>query len=249
MAVLLGSLRATLSRTLVLMVSMGYGVVRPTLGGISVKVVSLDLLSLLRRGEGRPPNIVRPVDDLQPGAKLFLVLPVSAFDSVFVLWIFNSLSRTLTQPCCGNRRTNCVSIAFTNVLARRRAASIGWLAFETWFKSTEMIDKKWESAWMLHAFWHVLSFGLLAAICFLWRPGDGSARYASFRTRATSRKIRGGQARSRRTRRRTRTERREDAAVVQGDDEREEDASDARFLKATTTTHRAELETEMGKLE
>ena len=25
------------------------------------------------------------------------MLPVSAFDSVFVLWIFNSLSRTLTQ--------------------------------------------------------------------------------------------------------------------------------------------------------
>ena len=45
-AVLLGSLRATLSRTLVLMVSMGYGVVRPTLGGISVKVVSLGICYL-----------------------------------------------------------------------------------------------------------------------------------------------------------------------------------------------------------
>ena len=44
---------------------------------------------------------------------------------------------------------------------------------------------------------------------------------------------------------------RKDAAVVQGDDEREEDASDARFLDpdATTRTPARELETEMGKLE
>ncbi len=178
-AVLLGSLRATLSRTLVLMVSMGYGVVRPTLGGISVKVVSLGICYLFSAAVKDVVEHVGAVDDLQPGAKLFLVLPVSAFDSVFVLWIFNSLSRTLTQLVL-RKQTHKLRLyrAFTNVLAAAVAASIGWLAFETWFKSTEMIDKKWESAWMLHAFWHVLSFGLLAAICFLWRPDDGSARYA-----------------------------------------------------------------------
>ena len=195
---------------------------------------------------------VGTVDDLQPGAKLFLVLPVSAFDSVFVLWIFNSLSRTLTQLVL-RKQTHKLRLyrAFTNVLAAAVAASIRWLAFETWFKSTEMIDKKWESAWMLHAFWHVVSFGLLAAICFLWRPDDGSARYAYSELSAASRKIRGGQARSRRTRRRTRTERPERRhAVVQGDDEREEDASDARFLVGDDDDDSArELETEMGKLE
>lgn len=178
-AVLLGSLRATLSRTLVLMVSMGYGVVRPTLGGISVKVVSLGICYLFSAAVKDVVEHVGTVDDLQPGARLFLVLPVSIFESVFVLWIFNSLSRTLTQLVL-RKQTHKLRLyrAFTNVLAAAVVASIGWLAFETWFKSTEMIDKKWESVWMLHAFWHVVSFGLLAAICYLWRPDDGSARYA-----------------------------------------------------------------------
>lgn len=178
-AVLLGSLRATLSRTLVLMVSMGYGVVRPTLGGISVKVVSLGICYLFSAAVKDVVEHVGAVDDLQPGARLFLVLPVSIFESVFVVWIFNSLSRTLTQLVL-RKQTHKLRLyrAFTNVLAAAVVASIGWLAFETWFKSTEMIDKKWESVWMLHAFWHVVSFGLLAAICYLWRPDDGSARYA-----------------------------------------------------------------------
>ena len=118
MAVLLGSLRATLSRTLVLMVSMGYGVVRPTLGGISVKVVSLGICYLFSAAVKDVVEHVGTVDDLQPGAKLFLVLPVSAFDSVFVLWIFNSLSRTLTQLVL-RKQTHKLRLyrAFTSVLA------------------------------------------------------------------------------------------------------------------------------------
>ena len=37
-AVLISSARKTVSRSLVLVVSMGYGVVRPTLGGLTKKV-------------------------------------------------------------------------------------------------------------------------------------------------------------------------------------------------------------------
>ena len=38
LAVLISSARKTVSRSLVLVVSMGYGVVRPTLGGLTKKV-------------------------------------------------------------------------------------------------------------------------------------------------------------------------------------------------------------------
>lgn len=40
-AVLIGSVRKTLARTLLLVVSMGFGVVRPTLGGITARVGAL----------------------------------------------------------------------------------------------------------------------------------------------------------------------------------------------------------------
>ena len=178
-AVLLGSLRTTLSRTLVLMMSMGYGVVRPTLGGLNAKVVSLSVCYLFSTAVKDVVEHVGSVDDLKPGARLFLVLPVSVFDSVFLIWIFNSLSRTLTQLVLRQQKQK-LSLyrAFTNLLAANVALSVGWLAYEMWFKSTDMIEEKWESVWMLTAFWQALSFVLLAGICFLWRPASGSTQYA-----------------------------------------------------------------------
>ena len=178
-AVLLGSLRTTLSRTLVLMMSMGYGVVRPTLGGLNAKVVSLSVCYLFSTAVKDVVEHVGSVDDLKPGARLFLVLPVSVFDSVFLIWIFNSLSRTLTQLVLRQQKQK-LSLyrAFTNLLAANVVLSVGWLAYEMWFKSTDMIEEKWESVWMLTAFWQALSFGLLAGICFLWRPASESTQYA-----------------------------------------------------------------------
>jgi hypothetical protein len=178
-AVLLGSLRTTLSRALVLMMSMGYGVVRPTLGGMNAKVVSLSVCYLFSTAVKDVVEHVGSVDDLKPGARLFLVVPVSVFDAVFLIWIFNSLSRTLTQLVLRQQKQK-LSLyrAFTNLLAANVALSVGWLAYETWFKSTDVIEEKWESVWMLTAFWQVLSFGLIAGICFLWRPASGSSRFA-----------------------------------------------------------------------
>ena len=179
LAVLLGSLRSTLARTLVLMVSMGYGVVRPTLGGMSAKVVSLSVCYLCSAAVKDFFEHVGSVDDLRPGARLFLVLPVSMFDSVFLIWIFNSLSRTLTQLVI-RRQTQKLALyrAFTNALALSVVLSLVWLAYEMWFKSTDLIDEKWESVWMLSAFWNVLSFALLAVVCFLWRPGMNANQFA-----------------------------------------------------------------------
>jgi len=179
LAVLLGSLRSTLGRTLVLMVSMGYGVVRPTLGGMSAKVVSLSVCYLCSAAVKDFFEHVGSVDDLRPGARLFLVLPVSMFDSVFLIWIFNSLSRTLTQLVL-RRQTQKLALyrAFTNALALTVILSLVWLAYEMWFKSTDMIDEKWESVWMLSAFWNVLSFALLAVMSFLWRPGMNASQFA-----------------------------------------------------------------------
>jgi hypothetical protein len=178
-AVLLGSLRTTLSRTLVLVVSMGYGVVRPTLGGLNAKVVSLAVCYLFSTAVKDVVEHVGSVDDLKPGAKLFLILPVSVFDSIFLMWIFTSLSKTLTQLTL-RKQAQKLSLyrAFTNALAFNVVLSLGWLGYEVWFKSTSMIDEKWESLWMLNAFWQCLSFGLLAVICFLWRPTNASVQYA-----------------------------------------------------------------------
>ncbi|KAI3455643.1 hypothetical protein Pfo_012306 [Paulownia fortunei] len=96
-AVTFGTVKRTVSRLIILIVSMGYGVVRPTLGGLTSKVLLLggtffvasEVLELIEN--------VGAVSDLSGKARLFFVLPVAILDAFFILWIFTSLSSTLNK--------------------------------------------------------------------------------------------------------------------------------------------------------
>ena len=58
-AVLLGSLRKSAARILVLVVSMGYGVVRPTLGGISTQVGCTTCCGAVVEDDGEEEDVKR----------------------------------------------------------------------------------------------------------------------------------------------------------------------------------------------
>ncbi|KVH88790.1 Transmembrane receptor, eukaryota [Cynara cardunculus var. scolymus] len=65
---------------------------------------------------------------------------------------------------------------FTNVLAVAIIVSellTMWHAssfFQLYFKSTGIYNVQWQNAWIIPAFWQVLSFSLLCVICALWAP-------------------------------------------------------------------------------
>lgn len=96
-AVTFGSVKRTVARLIILMVSMGYGVVRPTLGGLTSKVVLLGLTFLVASEVLELVENVGTVSDHTGKARLFLVLPVAVLDAFFILWIFTSLSATLNK--------------------------------------------------------------------------------------------------------------------------------------------------------
>lgn len=96
-AVTFGTIKRTVSRLIILMVSMGYGVVRPTLGGITSKVIMLGSTFFLASEILELVENVGTISDLSGKARLFLVLPVALLDAFFILWIFNSLSATLNK--------------------------------------------------------------------------------------------------------------------------------------------------------
>ena len=170
-AVIVSAARKAVSRALVLVVSMGYGVVRPTLGGFGAKVVALSMAYFVGSATLDVVANVGAIDDLTSGARVFLVLPVAALDGAFILWIFTSLSKTLSQL---QQRRQMAKLSlyryFTNALALSVVVSIIWVAYEMWFKVTDAYNEKWEVDWITSAFWHVLNFSLTAVICFLWRP-------------------------------------------------------------------------------
>jgi hypothetical protein len=170
-AVVVSAARKAVSRALVLVVSMGYGVVRPTLGGFAPKVLALSGAYFVASATLDVVANVGAIDDLTSGARVFLVLPVAALDGAFILWIFTSLSKTLAQL---QQRRQMAKLSlyryFTNALALSVVLSFVWVVYEMWFKVTDAFNEKWEADWITAAFWHVLNFALTAVICFLWRP-------------------------------------------------------------------------------
>ncbi|KAH7373645.1 hypothetical protein KP509_17G066800 [Ceratopteris richardii] len=96
-AVSIGAIRKTVSRCLLLIVSMGYGVVRPTLGGLTSKVLILGVTYFVAVEVLDVIEHVGAINDMAGKEKLLLVLPVAVLDAVFIMWIFTSLSKTLEK--------------------------------------------------------------------------------------------------------------------------------------------------------
>lgn len=96
-AVTFSSVKKTVSRLLLLVVAMGYGVVKPTLGGITSKVLLLGVIYFVATEALELVEHLGNINDFTGKTKLFLVLPVAFLDSWFILWIFSSLSKTLEK--------------------------------------------------------------------------------------------------------------------------------------------------------
>ena len=96
-AVTLTAVKKTISRLLLLVVSMGYGVVRPTLGSITSKILLLGVAYFVASEALELVEHLGNINDFSGKARLFLVLPVAVLDACFILWIFSSLSKTLEK--------------------------------------------------------------------------------------------------------------------------------------------------------
>lgn len=96
-AVNFSAVKKTFSRLLLLVVSMGYGVVRPTLGNITSKMLLLGVSYFVASEALELVEHLGNINDFSGKTRLFLVLPVALLDACFILWIFSSLSKTLEK--------------------------------------------------------------------------------------------------------------------------------------------------------
>ncbi|KAG8471420.1 hypothetical protein CXB51_036408 [Gossypium anomalum] len=205
--VTVGAIKKTFSRLLILSVSMGYGVVRPTLGGLTSKVLLIGATYFVASELLDINEHVGTINDVSGRARLFLGLPDAFLDAFLILWIFTSLSKTLERL-----QVSCISLLsdlmigdvtfllydnhasfiqakrismkldiyrkFSNALAVAVIASVAWITYEIYFKATDPFNERWQSAWIITAFWDILSFVLLCVICYLWAPSQSSQRFA-----------------------------------------------------------------------
>jgi hypothetical protein len=178
-AVTFGTVKRTVARVVILAVSMGFGVVRPTLGGLTSKVLMLGATFFVASETLELVENAGAVSDISGKARIFLVPPVALLDAFFIIWIFTSLSKTLDK-LQARRLMSKLDIyrKFTNALCVTIVLSVAGICYELYFKSTDVFNERWQSAWIIPAFWQVLSFSLLCVICALWAPSQNSRRYA-----------------------------------------------------------------------
>ncbi|XP_068573866.1 transmembrane protein 87A-like [Cebidichthys violaceus] len=175
-AELLSALKRSLARILVLIVSLGYGIVKPRLGTTVHRLAAVGLLYLLFSSvEG----VLRVTGGFYGTVALVANLSLSLIDSCVMWWIFISLSQTTRLL---KLRRNIVKLSlyqhFTNTLIFSVVASIMFIIWTT--KVFKLVDCQtgWRDLWVDDAFWRLLFSTILLVIMVLLRPSANNQRFS-----------------------------------------------------------------------
>uniref|UniRef100_A0A8B9H7W4 Transmembrane protein 87B n=1 Tax=Astyanax mexicanus TaxID=7994 RepID=A0A8B9H7W4_ASTMX len=176
-AELISALKRTLARLLVIIVSLGYGIVKPRLGTVMHRVVGLGVLYFAFAAiEG----VLRITGGRDNGPALITAIVLAVFDSSAIWFIsFHFLAQTIKTL---KLRRNPVKLSlyrhFTNTLIFAVIASIIFMVWTT--KKFRLADCQadWMELWVDDAFWRFLFSIILLVIMFLWRPSANNQRQA-----------------------------------------------------------------------
>ncbi|XP_066464646.1 transmembrane protein 87A isoform X2 [Eleutherodactylus coqui] len=172
---LLSAVKRSLARILVIIVSLGYGIVKPRLGATLHKVVMAGALYLLFSGmEG-----VLRVTGAQSDLSSLAFIPLAFLDTALCWWIFISLTQTMKLLTL---RRNVVKLSlyrhFTNTLILAVVASIIFIVWTTMKFRLVECQSDWRELWVDDAIWRLLFSMILFVIMVLWRPSANSQRFA-----------------------------------------------------------------------
>ncbi|XP_027028652.2 transmembrane protein 87A-like isoform X2 [Tachysurus fulvidraco] len=175
-AELVSALKRSLARVLLIIVSLGYGIVKPRLGTTVPKLVAVGLLYLIFSSvEG----VLRVTGGFYGTVALIASVSLSLTDSCVIWWIFISLSQTTRLL---KLRRNVVKLSlyqhFTKTLIFSVLASIIFLVWTT--KQFKFVDCQsgWRDLWVDDAFWRLLFSTILLVIMVLLRPSINSQRFS-----------------------------------------------------------------------
>ncbi|XP_018088886.1 transmembrane protein 87A isoform X2 [Xenopus laevis] len=175
LAELLSAVKRSLARILVIIVSLGYGIVKPRLGATLHKVVMAGALYLLFSAiEG-----VLRVTGAQSDLASLAFIPLAFLDTALCWWIFISLTQTMKLL---RLRRNVVKLSlyrhFTNTLILAVVASIIFIVWITMKFRLVDCQSDWQELWVDDAIWRLLFSMILFVIMILWRPSANNQRFA-----------------------------------------------------------------------
>ncbi|XP_044747998.1 transmembrane protein 87A [Coccinella septempunctata] len=169
--------KRTLARMLVIIVSLGFGIVKPRLGATLHRVVGVGLLYFFLACSEAYLRIVHPKNDQRD--LLVASVPLAVLDSAICWWIFSALVNTTRTL---KLRRNEVKLSlyrhFTNTLIFSLVASVVFMLYS--IKTHRLVSclSVWKDLWLDEAYWHILFSCILLVIMILWRPTNNNQRYA-----------------------------------------------------------------------
>lgn len=168
--------RQTSSRTLLLVVSLGYGIVRPRLMAAEwVVIVVVTGAYFVFATVARVSEIILVHDvhgESQDKSILKYQVPGLFMDVIFLTWIYFALSSTI-RILTEFQQTHKL------LLFRRLATTI--IVFLVFFAIASvpvyfgaLITLPWQWAWVQQVLWECLNFAVLFAVCIICLPSDNS---------------------------------------------------------------------------
>ncbi|KAJ7303853.1 hypothetical protein JRQ81_011361 [Phrynocephalus forsythii] len=179
-AEVLCAVKRMLARVLVIIASLGYGIVKPRLGALFNRVVGVGLMYLVF---SIIEGILR-VKSAQDDLVLLAAIPLAMLDSALCWWISSSLpdQRLVQTMKLLKLRRNLVKLSlyrhFTNTLIFAVIASVIFIIWTTKTFRLATCQSDWRELWIDDAFWRFLFSIILLVIMFLWRPSANNQRYA-----------------------------------------------------------------------
>ncbi|CAI2356948.1 unnamed protein product [Caenorhabditis sp. 36 PRJEB53466] len=170
--------KKTMSRVLVIIVCVGYGVVKPRLGQTLNQVAGVGLVYFIFCSiEGIARVSKNTVEATKQ--KQFAALPLVLTEMIIFYWIFTSLASTIRML---RLKRNDVKLSvyrhFANTLAFSVIASVIFMIWSMAYHIFPTCRVDWKELWVDTAFWHVLFCFILVVIMVLWRPSQNNQRYA-----------------------------------------------------------------------
>jgi hypothetical protein len=171
--------KQAVGRFVVLVVCMGYGVVRPTLDGVKQYLAGVIAFFSVSSCVYEIVSVVGVTRELERVFVLMVIMPVAFADALIYMWIFGALNDTMAHL---RQRRQAIKLRmfakFSGVLAFSVVGAVVLIIAQVADIYLQLRTDQWRSYWVLLAVWHIFAAVVLSAIAYIWRPNENNRSYA-----------------------------------------------------------------------
>ncbi len=172
-----------LARVLGLIVCMGYGTVRATLGPVKLQVSCLAFLYVVASTWYLIVQKSAMRND-QRAVEIWFVFPIAAVETIIYMWMYESLRGTMAYLI---QKRQTIKLAMFQRFTGTVLAAIGLgavvFSLQVYLQHEANANPRnrfshWRTFWVFEAYWPALQFVITVAVAIIWRPNSSTKQFA-----------------------------------------------------------------------